>query len=184
MAVILIDSCIVIDLADPESAWFKWSASTLEQLDQLNDYKSIYDNKKIIEENNSISYQLAESKHSVSSIKAKLDAARSTISEKEYNIEKLNEIKAKLDDAMLQKDTIRRENNLLKMNRRETENILLTQISELKTLLKNSENENLRMNSLILEYENKKCADESEGISAIGFTWIWIISVFLSNYYG
>jgi len=85
---------------------------------------------------------------------------------------------------MLQKDTIRRENNLLKMNRRETENILLTQISELKTLLKNSENENLRMNSLILEYENKKCADESEGISAIGFTWIWIISVFLSNYYG
>jgi predicted nucleic acid-binding protein len=34
MAVILIDSCIVTDLADPESAWFEWSASTLERLDQ------------------------------------------------------------------------------------------------------------------------------------------------------
>jgi predicted nucleic acid-binding protein len=36
MAVILIDSCIVTDLADPESAWFEWSASTLEQLDLHN----------------------------------------------------------------------------------------------------------------------------------------------------
>jgi predicted nucleic acid-binding protein len=36
MAVILIDSCIVSDLADPESAWFEWSASTLERLDQIN----------------------------------------------------------------------------------------------------------------------------------------------------
>jgi predicted nucleic acid-binding protein len=36
MAVILIDSCIVTDLADPESAWFEWSASTLERLDQNN----------------------------------------------------------------------------------------------------------------------------------------------------
>ena len=34
MAVILIDSCIVTDLADPESAWFEWCASTLEHLDQ------------------------------------------------------------------------------------------------------------------------------------------------------
>lgn len=34
MAVILIDSCVVTDLSDPESAWFEWSASTLEQLDQ------------------------------------------------------------------------------------------------------------------------------------------------------
>jgi predicted nucleic acid-binding protein len=34
MAVILIDSCIVTDLADPESAWFEWSASTLERLDK------------------------------------------------------------------------------------------------------------------------------------------------------
>lgn len=33
MAVILIDSCVVTDLSDPESAWFEWSASTLEQLD-------------------------------------------------------------------------------------------------------------------------------------------------------
>jgi predicted nucleic acid-binding protein len=36
MAVILVDSCIVTDLADPESAWFEWSASTLERLDQNN----------------------------------------------------------------------------------------------------------------------------------------------------
>ncbi|MGJ0484367.1 MAG: type II toxin-antitoxin system VapC family toxin [Methylomicrobium sp.] len=34
MAVILIDSCVVTDLSDPESAWFEWSTSTLEQLDQ------------------------------------------------------------------------------------------------------------------------------------------------------
>lgn len=33
MAVILIDSCVVTDLADPDSAWFEWSASTLERLD-------------------------------------------------------------------------------------------------------------------------------------------------------
>lgn len=36
MAIILIDSCIVSDLADPNSAWFEWSASTLERLDQTN----------------------------------------------------------------------------------------------------------------------------------------------------
>jgi predicted nucleic acid-binding protein len=36
MAVILIDSCIVTDLADPESTWFKWSAAALECLDQNN----------------------------------------------------------------------------------------------------------------------------------------------------
>ena len=28
------DSCVITDLADPESAWFEWSAGTLEQLDQ------------------------------------------------------------------------------------------------------------------------------------------------------
>jgi predicted nucleic acid-binding protein len=38
MAVILIDSCVVTDLADPKSAWFEWSASTLEQLDQNNTF--------------------------------------------------------------------------------------------------------------------------------------------------
>ena len=38
MAVILIDTCIVTDLADPESAWFEWSATTLEQLDQINTF--------------------------------------------------------------------------------------------------------------------------------------------------
>jgi len=36
VAIILIDSCVVTDLADPESAWFEWSASTLERLDQNN----------------------------------------------------------------------------------------------------------------------------------------------------
>jgi hypothetical protein len=36
MAVILIDSCIVTDLADPESTWFEWSSSTLERLDPNN----------------------------------------------------------------------------------------------------------------------------------------------------
>jgi predicted nucleic acid-binding protein len=36
MAVILIDSCVVTDLADPDSAWFDWSASTLEKLDRDN----------------------------------------------------------------------------------------------------------------------------------------------------
>ena len=34
MAVILIDSSIVTDMADPESVWCEWSASTLDQLDQ------------------------------------------------------------------------------------------------------------------------------------------------------
>jgi predicted nucleic acid-binding protein len=33
MATILIDTCVVTDLADPDSAWYEWSASTLEQLD-------------------------------------------------------------------------------------------------------------------------------------------------------
>lgn len=36
MAVILIDSCVVTDLAAPDSAWFEWSASTLERLDRDN----------------------------------------------------------------------------------------------------------------------------------------------------
>ena len=35
MAVILIDSCIVTDLANPESTWLEWSASTLERLDPI-----------------------------------------------------------------------------------------------------------------------------------------------------
>lgn len=36
MAVILIDSCVVADLTAPDSAWFEWSASTLEKLDRDN----------------------------------------------------------------------------------------------------------------------------------------------------
>lgn len=34
MPLILVDSCVVTDLADPDSDWFEWSASTLESLDQ------------------------------------------------------------------------------------------------------------------------------------------------------
>ncbi|MGZ8916411.1 MAG: type II toxin-antitoxin system VapC family toxin, partial [Methylobacter sp.] len=36
MAVILIDSCIITDLADQESDWFEWSAGTLERLEYNN----------------------------------------------------------------------------------------------------------------------------------------------------
>ena len=38
MAIILIDTCVVTDLSDPDSAWFEWSASTLERLDQNNTF--------------------------------------------------------------------------------------------------------------------------------------------------
>jgi predicted nucleic acid-binding protein len=34
MALVLVDSCVVVDLADPDSEWFEWSASTLESLDR------------------------------------------------------------------------------------------------------------------------------------------------------
>lgn len=33
MAVVLVDSCVILDLADHESPWYQWSAETLEQLD-------------------------------------------------------------------------------------------------------------------------------------------------------
>ena len=36
MAAILIDSCIITDLADQESDWFEWSAGTLERLEYNN----------------------------------------------------------------------------------------------------------------------------------------------------
>ena len=36
MAVVLVDSCIITDLANPESQWYEWSASTLEELDNNN----------------------------------------------------------------------------------------------------------------------------------------------------
>ena len=36
MAVILIDSCVVMDLANPDSDWYEWSADTLEILDDSN----------------------------------------------------------------------------------------------------------------------------------------------------
>lgn len=38
MAVILLDSCVLTDLAEPESEWFEWSASTLERLDAENTF--------------------------------------------------------------------------------------------------------------------------------------------------
>lgn len=34
----MIDSCVVTDLANPDSNWFEWSASTLETLDQNNTF--------------------------------------------------------------------------------------------------------------------------------------------------
>ncbi len=36
MAIIMVDSCIVLDLAKPDSEWFEWSASLLEDLDETN----------------------------------------------------------------------------------------------------------------------------------------------------
>jgi len=33
VSAVLIDSCVVLDLTDPDSAWFEWSAGTLESLD-------------------------------------------------------------------------------------------------------------------------------------------------------
>jgi len=38
MAEILVDSCIVTDLADPRSQWYEWSASTLEGLEYHNSF--------------------------------------------------------------------------------------------------------------------------------------------------
>ncbi len=38
MSIILIDTCVVTDLASPESHWFEWSAETLERLDQNNTF--------------------------------------------------------------------------------------------------------------------------------------------------
>jgi len=32
----MVDSCVVLDLAKPQSEWFEWSASTLELLDETN----------------------------------------------------------------------------------------------------------------------------------------------------
>ena len=34
MAPVLVDTCVIADLANPQGEWFEWSASTLEQLDQ------------------------------------------------------------------------------------------------------------------------------------------------------
>ena len=34
MAIILVDSCVITDLADQDSTWCQWSAETLEKLDQ------------------------------------------------------------------------------------------------------------------------------------------------------
>ena len=38
MSTIMVDSCVVTDLADPSSEWFEWSASKLESLDLENHF--------------------------------------------------------------------------------------------------------------------------------------------------
>ena len=38
MGIILVDSCVVTDLADPDGEWFEWSASMLEQLDEQHSF--------------------------------------------------------------------------------------------------------------------------------------------------
>ncbi len=38
MEIILIDTCVVTDLADSKSTWFEWSATTLERLDQYHTF--------------------------------------------------------------------------------------------------------------------------------------------------
>lgn len=38
MAVILVDSCIITDLGAPNSHWFEWSSTMLEQLDANNTF--------------------------------------------------------------------------------------------------------------------------------------------------
>lgn len=34
MSTVLVDTCVIVDLANPQGDWFEWSASTLERLDQ------------------------------------------------------------------------------------------------------------------------------------------------------
>ncbi len=38
MSTIMVDSCVVTDLADPSSEWFEWCASKLESLDLENHF--------------------------------------------------------------------------------------------------------------------------------------------------
>ena len=38
MAVVLIDTCVVADLANPGSDWFDWSASTMERMDGQHEF--------------------------------------------------------------------------------------------------------------------------------------------------
>ena len=38
MSVILVDSCVITDLADPDSAWYEWSVATLESLENSNTF--------------------------------------------------------------------------------------------------------------------------------------------------
>jgi len=38
MAIILIDTCVITDLSEPDNAWFEWSASTLERLEKDNSF--------------------------------------------------------------------------------------------------------------------------------------------------
>jgi len=36
VGIIILDTCVLADLADPNSDWFEWSAATLERLDSEN----------------------------------------------------------------------------------------------------------------------------------------------------
>ncbi len=56
MSVILVDSCIITDLADSNSDWFAWSVDTLEELDSSN----VFVINPIIYTECSIGYQTIE----------------------------------------------------------------------------------------------------------------------------
>ncbi|MBE9538718.1 MAG: type II toxin-antitoxin system VapC family toxin [Proteobacteria bacterium] len=56
MAEILVDSCVVTDLADVNSQWHEWSASTLESLD----YKNSFVINSIIYSECSVAYETIE----------------------------------------------------------------------------------------------------------------------------
>lgn len=56
MAIILVDSCVITDLADPGGDWYEWSAATLEGLDADN----VFVINQIIYSECSIGYETIE----------------------------------------------------------------------------------------------------------------------------
>ncbi len=56
MSVILVDSCVITDLADTNSDWYAWSVETLEELDSGN----VFVINSIIYTECSIGYQTIE----------------------------------------------------------------------------------------------------------------------------